>query len=251
MELIFDRNKLKLHRSNTSIFQNNNFLRQHAANIIVQRLGLLNPSSGKVIEIGAGIGELTKKILHFDLTVTEVSPELLRLNPCLKQINIDDENLELGDKAWNVVLSCLNLHWINDVKLFLRKIYLSLKPGGVFIANFIGGHSLKSLRKKLVELEINLGLPARPHISPFILKEDVMGLMQSVGFTAIIVESDSLETEYSNCLALMKDLKQMGESNKLIKASGQTLGKNLYLSLLESNEKFITEFEIINVCGKK
>jgi hypothetical protein len=252
MNQIFSHSKLKLDRDYSAKFIKDNFLRQYAADSIISRLEILKLYSGSVLEIGAHAGLLTSKLSKlFDIKVTDSSSVLLGLNPCSEQINIDDEALELKAFENDLILSSLNLHWINDVLLFLGKIYYSLKPDGFFIANFIGGSSLRSLRKKLVELEIELGLPARPHVSPFITKEDITGLMRKVGFASVITESDCLEVEHPNILSLMRDLKNMGESNKLIKASGQTLGKSLYLSVKNSPEKFITEFEIITVCGKK
>jgi hypothetical protein len=50
---------------------------------------------------------------------------------------------------------------------------------------------------------------------------------------------------------LMRELKNLGESNKLLKSAGQTLGKSLYLYLKSLGETFVTEFEIITICGKK
>lgn len=251
MEPIFSRKKFKADRDICASHSGQNFLRQIAADLLVQRLYLLSAFSGKAMEIGAGRGELSRQLLSFDLTVTDSSSKLLALNPCEKKINIDDEVIQLPEQESDLVLSCLNLHWINDVELFLHKIHRHLKPSGFFIANFIGGRSLRSLRRKLVDIEISLGLPARPHISPFISIDDATSLMKAAKFSSVVTDFDVLETEHASCLHLMRELKSLGEGSKLIKSAGQTLGKRLYLYLLGLNEKFVTEFEIITVYGKK
>jgi NADH dehydrogenase [ubiquinone] 1 alpha subcomplex assembly factor 5 len=250
MPQIFDRNALRIHREHC--IGNDNFLCTFATKTICDRLGLLQIASGsRVLEIGAGSGRLTQHISHFNLTVTDASAKLLALNPCLSQIICDDEDLDLQKSSSDLILSCLNLHWINEVALFLYKIYCNLRPNGIFVANFVGGSSLRHLRKKLTEMEIELKLAARPHVSPCITKDSAASLLQQVGFKSVVAESDLLEIEYINCLALMRDLKNMGESNKMLKSSGQSLGKSLYLSLLKCSEKFVTEFEIITIYGKK
>ncbi len=249
MPCIFDRNALRIARERS--IRGDSFLRSFAADSIFSKLNLLQITSGCALEVGAGSGYLTKHILHFDLTVTDSSAKLLDLNPCPSQIICDDEDLNLQEEQNDIVLSCLNLHWINEVVPFLCKIYCNLKPKGVFIANFIGGSSLLHLRKKLTEMEIALNLPARAHVSPYITKDCAAGLLQKVGFKSVVAESDLLEVEYSSSLALMKDLQNMGESNKMFKSASQSLTKSLYLSLLECREKFVAEFEVITIYGKK
>jgi SAM-dependent methyltransferase len=248
---IFNRTKLRLDREHGANYSSQNFLRKIAADSIMRRLELLGINSGKVIEVGAGRGELSSKLADFDLIVTDSSSLLLDLNPCKQSFNIDDEDLRLLDLQCDVVLSCLNLHWINDVEGFLRSVYGILKPSGFFIANFIGGRSLRSLRKKLVDSEILLNLPSRPHISPFISIEDATALIKRAGFASIVCDFDVLEAQYSSCLSLMRELKILGESNKLLKSAGQMLGKSLYLYLKSLNEIFTTEFEIITIYAKK
>ncbi len=254
MPRVFDRNALRASRERC--VNSDSFLRSFAASSICNRLDLLQITSGqisskRVLEIGAGSGCLTKQILHLDLIVTDSSAKLLALNPCMRQIICDDEELDLQESQNDMVLSCFNLHWINDVPVFLYKIYCNLKLGGIFIANFAGGSSLKHLRSRLLEMEIKLNKPASPHISPYITKDHAAAILQKVGFKSVVAESDLLEVEYPSCLALMRDLQSMGESNKMFKSTGQHLAKGLYLNLLQCREKFIAEFEIITVYGKK
>jgi hypothetical protein len=80
---------------------------------------------------------------------------------------------------------------------------------------------------------------------------DATALMKKSGFASVVSDFDVLEVEYSSCMHLMRELKNLGESNKLLKSAGQTLGKSLYLYLKSLDETFVTEFEIITICGKK
>lgn len=214
MHLIFDKIKVKLDRDKAANFAGDNFLREHAAKIILNWLEMFEIRSGSVLELGAFTGHLSQHLKNFDLTVSDISEEALKINPCKNQIIGDEESLEFD--GYDVILSSMNLHWINSVQSFLAKIYKALKPGGRFIANFIGEDSVKSLRSKLSELEIQTNSLSMPHISPFITKQDITHLMQMVGFKDIITDSDLLEVTYPSILNAMRDLKKIGESNKII-----------------------------------
>ncbi|AVP87221.1 hypothetical protein phytr_2650 [Candidatus Phycorickettsia trachydisci] len=249
MRLIFDKIKVKLDRDKAANFAGNNFLREHAAKIILNWLEMFEIKSGKILELGAFTGHLSRHLEGFDLTVSDISEEALKINPCKNQIIGDEEDLEFD--GYDVILSSLNLHWINFVQDFLAKVYKALKPSGRFIANFIGEDSLKSLRSELTKLEIQTNSLSMPHVSPFITKQDITSLMQMAGFKDIITDSGLLEVTYPKILSAMKDLKKMGESNKIISSMGQGLALKVYKELLKDNAKFTTEFTIITVHGKK
>lgn len=249
MRPIFDRIKLILDRDTSVKFASENFLREHSAKIILNWLEMLGIRFGKVLELGAFTGHLSQHLKNFDLTVSDISEVALKINPCKDKIIGDEEDIELDN--YDVILSSINLHWINFIQSFLAKVYKALNSGGRFIANFIGEDSLKSLRSELTRLEVQTNSISIPHISPFITKQDITRLMQIAGFKDIITDSDLLEVSYPNVLALMKDLKKMGESNKIVSSTGQALAPKVYKELLSSQAEFTTTFTIITVCGKK
>jgi len=246
---IFDKLKLKLDRDKAADSANDNFLRKHAAKIIINWIEMFGINSGKILELGAFTGHLSQYLKNFDLTVSDISRGALEINPCKNQIIADEESLEFD--SYDMILSSMNLHWINFVQIFLSKVYKALNPGGRFIANFIGEDSLKSLRSKLAEMEIQTNSLSMPHVSPFITKQDITRLMQGAGFKDIITDSDLLEVSYPNVLSAMRDLKKMGESNKIISCIGQSLAPKVYKELLNHNGEFVTEFTIITIFGKK
>jgi len=247
--LIFDKIKVKLDRDKAVNFASDHFLREHAAKTILNWLGMFEIKSGRVLELGAFTGHLSQHLKDFDLTVSDISQEALKINPCKNQIIGDEESLEFD--GYDIILSSMNLHWINFVQSFLAKVYNALKPGGRFIANFIGEDSLKSLRSELITLELQTNSLSMPHISPFITKQDITHLMQMAGFKDIITDSELLEVVYPNVLGAMKDLKKMGESNKIISSMGLGIIPSVYKELLNNKAEFTTEFTIITVSGKK
>ncbi|KAJ8962276.1 hypothetical protein NQ318_018255 [Aromia moschata] len=116
-------------------------------------------------------------------------------------------------------MSCLSLHWVNDLPKAFKRILDSLKEDGVFLAAVFGGDTLYELRSslQLAELERRGGLS--PHISPFTEVRDVGSLLTRAGFSMLTIDTDEIVVNYPSIFELMWDLKGMAESNAAINRS--------------------------------
>ncbi len=90
----------------------------------------------KVLEIGCGLGDLTKNISDLDLYACDVSATALlhikKLLPKVKLLNMAVENLNFEDEFFDVVVGCGILHHAN-LPLTLPQIEKVLKQNGYFI----------------------------------------------------------------------------------------------------------------------
>ncbi|XP_062396734.1 arginine-hydroxylase NDUFAF5, mitochondrial [Sardina pilchardus] len=125
----------------------------------------------------------------------------------------DEEFLPFKENTFDLVVSSLSLHWINDLPGALRQIQHVLKPDGVFIGAMVGGETLYELRcsLQLAELEREGGFA--PHISPYTAVTDLGNLLGQAGFNMLTVDIDEIQVNYPGMLEVMNDLKGMGESN--------------------------------------
>ncbi|XP_078505685.1 arginine-hydroxylase NDUFAF5, mitochondrial isoform X1 [Lissotriton helveticus] len=125
----------------------------------------------------------------------------------------DEECLPFKEDAFDLVVSNLSLHWVNDLPGAFREIYRVLKQDGVFIGAMFGGETLYELRcsLQLAELEREGGFS--PHVSPFTAVNDLGNLLSRAGFNMLTVDTDEIEVRYPGMLEVMKDLQGMGESN--------------------------------------
>lgn len=62
-----------------------------------------------------------------------------------KQV-LDEENIKFEDNSLDLVVSSLNLHWVNNLPGAFSNIIKSLKEDGVFLASVFGGDTLYELR---------------------------------------------------------------------------------------------------------
>lgn len=142
-----------------------------------------------------------------------------------KELNIervvaDEENFDVPEllekNQYDLIISNLSMHWINDLPEVYKKLFNCLKPDGCFIGSMFGGDTLFELRTALQLAEIERYGGISPRISPFVESSDVGNLMQKAGFQMLTVDAEELIVDYPNMLALMEDLQLMGENNSVL-----------------------------------
>ncbi|KAI8057631.1 hypothetical protein BDF22DRAFT_661740 [Syncephalis plumigaleata] len=119
---------------------------------------------------------------------------------------VDEELVPFEENTADAIVSCLSLHWVNDLLGAMIQAQRTLKPDGLFMAALIGGDSLYELRTsfQLAEMEREGGIS--PRVSP----------MAGNGFTMTTVDVDEIVVNYPTPFHLMADLRAMGESNAVL-----------------------------------
>ena len=110
-------------------------------------------------------------------------------------------------------MHALALHWSNDPVGQLVQARRALRPDGLFIAALFGGETLHELRAALAEAEIETLGGLSPRVAPMGEIRDLGGLLQRAGFALPVADSRRFDVSYPSPLALMRDLRAMGETN--------------------------------------
>ncbi|RDA93203.1 hypothetical protein CP533_3171, partial [Ophiocordyceps camponoti-saundersi (nom. inval.)] len=133
-----------------------------------------------------------------------------------RQVLEDDESIPFEAQSFDLVLSSLSLHWINDLPGILSQINNVLKPDCPFVGALLGGDTLFELRTSLQLAEQERMGGMSPHVSPLADVRDVGGLLQKAGFKMLTVDVDDIIVDYPDTFALMQDLQAMGENNAVL-----------------------------------
>ncbi|XP_050217025.1 putative methyltransferase At1g22800, mitochondrial [Mercurialis annua] len=128
----------------------------------------------------------------------------------------DEEFLPVKESSLDLVISCLGLHWTNDLPGAMIQCKLALKPDGLFLAAILGGETLKELRIACTAAQIEREGGITPRISPLAQVRDAGNLLTRAGFTLPGVDVDEYVVRYKSALELIEHLRAMGETNALL-----------------------------------
>ncbi|XP_029284369.1 arginine-hydroxylase NDUFAF5, mitochondrial isoform X2 [Cottoperca gobio] len=196
------------------------YLRNEVGSRVADRVYDIARTFPLALDIGGGkshIAEHLSKDFVERLFLTDVSENSLKRRRASEipthGVLADEEFLPFKENTFDLVVSSLSLHWINDLPGALRQIHQVLKPDGVFIGAMVGGETLYELRCSLQLAETEREGGFSPHVSPYTAVTDLGNLLGQAGFTMLTVDIDEVQVHYPGITEVMADLQGMGESN--------------------------------------
>src|SRR5438552_5794110 len=213
---VFDRPTVRLRRDRAACREGFDFRFTEAAERLLDRLGDIDRRVPIGLDLGCRDGLLGRirgergGIDH--LVQVDASPAFAAQAAGIR-LSAEPEALPFAPGSFDVVLSVLALHWVNDLPGALLQLRRALKPDGLLLVSLLGGETLSELRQALMTAELAEEGGISPRVSPFADLRDLGGLLQRAGFAMPVVDSDRLTVTYPDALALMRELRGMGESN--------------------------------------
>jgi SAM-dependent methyltransferase len=127
----------------------------------------------------------------------------------------DDPALDLREGAHDLVIHDLCLHWADDPVGQIAQCARALRPDGLFLATLFGGDTLLPLRRALAEAEAEATGGLSPRMLPMADIRAWGDLLGRAGLAMPVADWLPYEVSYDSPLALMRDLRRMGEGNAL------------------------------------
>lgn len=154
---VFDRNAKLLQRERAAKDADvhlYDYLKDEVGDRLSDRVFDIKRKFSKVLDLGCGRGHVSKRISNDsveELVLADMSSSLLQQAETteglkIKREVVDEENLSFEPNSFDMVISCLSLHWVNDLPGCFKRINSSLKNDGVFLAAVFGGDTLYELR---------------------------------------------------------------------------------------------------------
>jgi len=202
------------------------FLKDRAAADVVERLETIMRSFPVAVDLGARDGAFARALagsgaaakigflIEADLSVRMLAG---RGGP---RLQADEECLPFLPASLDLVVSTLALHWVNDLPGAMIQIRQALKPDGLFLGAIFGGSTLTELRQSLLAAEAETSNGAGLRVAPLADAYDVAGLLQRAGLALPVADVDRVTVHYPHPVALLADLRAMGETNALVEQAG-------------------------------
>lgn len=163
-----------------------------------------------------------EKLIMMDMSLDmvklckEVEKDVIDENVETSFVVGDEEFLPVRESSQDLIISCLGLHWTNDLPGAMIQCRLALKPDGLFLAAILGGETLKELRIACTVAQMEREGGVSPRLSPLAQVRDAGNLLTRAGFTLPGVDVDEYTVKYDNALQLIEHLRSMGETNALV-----------------------------------
>jgi len=215
---LFDRRAWRLHRDRAARGGTAEFLHAEIADRLIERLDDIHRDFYTALDLGAHHGALSRALacrpgIERVVAAGPSTGFLDRLGGM--RVAADPDLVPFRDGSFDLVVSLLTLHWVGDLPGALVQIRRVLQPGGLFLAAMFGGSTLVELRTVLIEAELIEEGGASPRVSPAAELGDVAGLLLRTKFAMPVADAEKVTVTYPDALALMRDLRGMGETNAL------------------------------------
>ncbi|NVJ97272.1 MAG: methyltransferase domain-containing protein [Alphaproteobacteria bacterium] len=218
---LFDCEKVAQNRSRgRDLGPEHDFLRQEIADRLNDRLADINRRFKNILDIGGDFCRFTDR---YDSKLVPAIPEVLDVTP----------------NSFDLVVSNLSLHWVNDLPGIMVQANRALKPDGLFMAAMFGGETLHELGYSLLSAEAEITGGANQRVIPFADVRDLGSLLQRAGFALPVTDMDTITVTYDHPLKLMHELRGMGETNAMFSRPKSFLRRDVLLRACEIyQEKF-------------
>ncbi|XP_029773333.1 arginine-hydroxylase NDUFAF5, mitochondrial isoform X3 [Suricata suricatta] len=189
------------------------YLKEEVGSRIADRVYDIARNFSLALDVGCGRGYIAQhlnketigKFFQVDIAENALKNALEMEIPTVSVL-ADEEFLPFRENTFNLVVSSLSLHWVNDLPRALEQIHYVLKPDGVFIGAMFGGDTLYELRCSLQLAETEREGGFSPHVSPFTAVNDLGHLLGRAGFNTLTVDTDEIQVNYPGMFELMEDL---------------------------------------------
>lgn len=256
--LVFDTARLNLQRKRAqSKLADHGFLIDWTRDQLLSRLDIIKRDFENVLQLGNRTALDPESINGVkNLIVADTVPPTKETKDF---VLCDKEWLPFESNIYDLIISPLHLHTINDLPGALTQLKNALKPDGLFLSAILGGETLYELRDVMSRAEMEITGGISPRVAPFADMPQMGSLMQRAGFNLPVVDSEIVTVTYDHVFKLMHDLRYMGEGNALIERSKSFNNRKLMMRCAELYQELYAEddgrikatFEIIFLIGWK
>ena len=237
---IFDRAAYRARRARAGRKGGDIFLADEAAAHIAERLAGMKRVFGRALDLGSR--KLGPYAAHAKAWTSHAAGE---------------EVLPFEAKGFDLVVSVLSLHAVNDLPGVLVQIRRALKPDGLFIAPLFGGETLNELRTSFAAAESELTGGVSPRVAPFADVRDLGALLQRVGFAKPVADVERTIVRYRELETLFADLRALGETNVLFGRRTTMLSRKLLAAVTseyatrfsDADGKLRATFDVVYLTG--
>jgi len=227
--LLFDRRLLRQRRARFAAeIEERKVLLAYVAREIAERIEIMLRAFPRALDLGAYRGLLGRTVADLpsvgDVMYAESVLAYARRCPA-PAVVCDEDALPFKDGAFNLIVSGLALHRVNDLPGSLIQVRRALAPDGLFMAAVLGAKALTELRQCLLKAEEEIDGGVSPRVAPFGDVRAYGALLQRAGFALPVADAEEIEVVYPSPRAFMEEIRALGGGNVLMARSKKPLSR--------------------------
>ncbi|HIE40910.1 MAG TPA: malonyl-ACP O-methyltransferase BioC [Thiomicrorhabdus sp.] len=221
-----------------------------------ERLELTTLKTQTILDVGAGTGFLTEKLIarypHANLFAIDLSLSMLQqAHPRLQTarfpwlgtnilcktaataINADAYQLPFANQSVDLITSNLMLQWCDDLDAVFQEFRRVMRPEGLLMFSTFGPDTLKELRHAWKTAD-----PEQEHVNQFIDMHDIGDALIRNGFGQPVMDIELFTLTYDQPINVLKDLKAIGATHANQQRRQGLMGKHRFKTMLNAYETF-------------
>ena len=243
-------------------------LQKTVAERIDERLELTTVEPKTILDLGAGTGLLTEKIIKrypkANIFAVDLSTKMLEiaaprlqtprwailpnklnhflqnctLTKCFasrkaaKQINADVYQLPFANNSVDLIVSNLMLQWCDDLDSVFMEFRRVLRKEGLIMFTTFGPDTLKELKQAWQTADTNY-----EHVNNFIDMHDIGDALIRSGFGQPVMDMEIFTLTYDKSIGVLKDLKAIGATNANKQRPTGLMGKQRFAHMLNAYDE--------------
>lgn len=252
--IIFDRKLYAARRLRAVRRGEESFLARQAGENLAERLAGANEQFGRALDLGS-------RTESFPL-IAPFAGNWVRIfavaGDAGATLVADEEALPFAPDSFDLIVSVLALHAVNDLPGTLVQIRRALAPNGLFVAALFGGSTLNELRRAFAAGEAEVSGGASPRVAPLTDVRDAGALLQRAGFAIPVADVERVTVRYRSFATLVGDLRALGETNALKQRGRRMLSRRVLSAALahymeqdgDTDDRLRATFDILYLTGR-
>lgn len=233
---------------------------------LLHMLGRHPSSSGPVLEVGSGTGELSRRFREAYPGVPLTLSDIAHGMTCcaagsvakVTAVDADAQDLPFRSAHFGLVISSSVYQWVNDLNRAFAESARVLAPGGRFAFALFGGNTLCELRDCHGRALAEGGRPGGSHMQAFPSVEEVRDALPGAGLEILELRSFDEVEHHPDVPSLLRSLKRIGAQNASSSrpsglASRRVMHRmaQLYREIHGSGGTIPATYEVICAFGRK
>ena len=206
---------------------------------LLERLEFQRNEPGIILDLGSGTGSagrlLAAQFPQASVIALDWSVPMLKqseMHDVASPLCADMHALPLASRSVDLIFSNLAMQWSYDLPAMFREFRRVMSTDAMLVFTSFGPDTLTELKQAWRSVD------ELPHVNDFPDMHDIGDELLAAGFREPVMDAERLTLEYPDVLALMRELKGLGEHNVASQRFRGLTGKTRLARVKKEYEQF-------------